>query len=61
MNPGKKLQFSSEGCYYINTGPRVRVYADADYTDFMYAIDRTNKLKVCVGEPCNCTIACPFC
>jgi hypothetical protein len=61
MNPGGKLQFSSEGCYYINTGPRVRVYADADYTDFMYALDRTNKLKVCVGEPCDCAILCAVC
>ena len=50
-NPGGKLQFSSPGCYYINTGPRVRVYADAGYEDFLYAIDRTNRLRVIVLEP----------
>jgi hypothetical protein len=49
-NPGGILQFSSPGCEYINTGPRVRVYVDDSFTDFEYAIDRTNQLRVCV-EP----------
>lgn len=45
-NPGGKLQFSSSGCYCINTGPRVRVYGDSDYEDFLYAIDETVRLCV---------------
>ncbi len=49
-NPGGVLQFSSPGCFYINTGPRVRVYADEAYEDFLYAIDKTVKLEVCVVE-----------
>jgi uncharacterized repeat protein (TIGR01451 family) len=49
-NPGGILQFSSPGCEYINTGPRVRVYVDDSFTEFEYAIDRTNQLRVCV-EP----------
>jgi len=49
-NPGGKLQFSSTGCYSINTGPRVRVYGDPDYEDFLYAIDRTVQLCVQVED-----------
>ena len=49
-NPGGKLQFSSTGCYCINTGPRVRVYGDLDYEDFLYAIDRTVQLCVQVED-----------
>ena len=45
-NPGGKLQFSSSGCYCINTGPRVRAYGDSDYEDFLYAIDDTVRLCV---------------
>ena len=48
-NPGRKLQFSSTGCYCINTGPRVRVYGDSGYEDFLYAIDKTVQLCVNVG------------
>jgi len=47
-NPAGKLQFSSPGCYCMNTGPRVRVYGDPDYEDFLYAIDRTIQLWVTV-------------
>jgi hypothetical protein len=51
-NPGGKLQFSSPGCLLINTGPRVRVYADDGYAneDFMYAVSRTNQLEVCAED-----------
>ncbi len=49
-NPGGKLQFSSAGTYWINTGPRVRVYGDSSYEDFLYAIDRTNQLSVLVED-----------
>ena len=45
-NPGHKLQFSSPGRYCINTGPRVRVYSDSGYEDFLYAIDKTVQLSV---------------
>ena len=45
-NPGGKLQFSSPDCYCINTGPRVRAYADSGYEDFLYAIDETVQLCV---------------
>jgi hypothetical protein len=55
VNPAGKYQFSSPGCLYINTGPRVRVYDDENTNgdpyekkDFQYAIDKTNQLKVCV-------------
>jgi len=55
LNPGGILQFSSPGCEYINTGPRVRVYDDEDgdgdpyeKKEFQYSIEDTNKLKVCV-------------
>jgi hypothetical protein len=49
-NPGGQLQFSSPGCLYINTGPRARVYEDETYHNrgFLYSIEDTNKLKVCV-------------
>ncbi len=47
-NPGGKLQFSSPGSYWINTGPRVRVYGDSGYEDFLYALDKTVQLCVCV-------------
>lgn len=47
-NPGHKLLFSTPGCYWINTGPRVRVYGDSGYEDFLYAIARTVQLCVCV-------------
>lgn len=49
-NPGRKLLFSSPGYYCINTGPRVRVYGDASYEEFLYAIDRTNQLCVHVMD-----------
>jgi len=49
-NPGRKLQFSSPGTYCINTGPRVRVYGDSNYENFLYAVDRTNQLCVIVEE-----------
>lgn len=45
-NPGGKLQFSSPGGYCINTGPRVRVYGDASFEDFLYAIEKTVQLFV---------------
>ncbi|UCH32048.1 MAG: hypothetical protein JSV05_01240 [Candidatus Bathyarchaeota archaeon] len=45
-NPGHKLQFSSPGIYWINTGPRVRVYGDSSYETFLYAIDKTVQLYV---------------
>ena len=45
-NPGRKLLFSAPGCYCINTGPRVRVYGDSGYEDFLYAIDKTVQLCV---------------
>jgi hypothetical protein len=50
INPGGILQFSSYGCYIVNTGPRVRVYEDGDYADdeFLYSWDWTNQLKICV-------------
>lgn len=47
-NPAGKLQFSSPGFNWINTGPRTRVYGDADFTDFLYAIDQTIQLGVMV-------------
>jgi len=48
-NPGGKLLFSSPGCYVINTGPRVRAYGSTYANeDFLYAVERTNTLKVCV-------------
>jgi len=49
INPGGILQFSSPGCNTVNTGPRVRVYGEsyAD-EDFMYSVDKTNQLHVCV-------------
>jgi uncharacterized repeat protein (TIGR01451 family) len=48
MNPGGQLQFSSEGCKLINTGPRVRAYGDSYANeDFLYAVSRTNQLEVC--------------
>jgi hypothetical protein len=50
MNPGGKLEFTSCGFTCINTGPRTRVYADADYNDFLYAIDRTIQLGVLVQK-----------
>jgi hypothetical protein len=50
INPGNKLAFSSPGYYLVNTGPRTRVYADAEFTDFMYAISRTIQLGVLVTE-----------
>jgi hypothetical protein len=49
-NPGRKLQFSSPGCYCINTGPRVRIYGDSEYEDFLYAIDKTVQLCVHVED-----------
>jgi hypothetical protein len=50
-NPGQVLQFSSPGFYWINTGPRVRAYGDANYMGFLYAIERTVQLGVNV---CAC-------
>ena len=48
-NPGGQLQFSSLGCTVINTGPRVRAYGESyDNEDFLYAVERTNTLRVCV-------------
>jgi hypothetical protein len=48
-NPGGQLEFTSLGCTVINTGPRVRAYGDTyDNEDFLYAVDRTNTLTVCV-------------
>ena len=49
-NPAGQLAFSSPGFQLINTGPRARVYADAAFTDFLYAIDKTNQLGVIVTE-----------
>jgi hypothetical protein len=58
INPGGQLQFSSPGCYTVNTGPRVRVYADLDgdgdpYEDeeFQYSVDKTNNLYICADCP----------
>jgi hypothetical protein len=53
MNPGGKLQFSSPGCMYINTGPRVRAYDGPEYLDeeFLWAVSKTNQLEVCVAYP----------
>jgi uncharacterized repeat protein (TIGR01451 family) len=49
-NPGGKLLFSSPGCTVINTGPRVRAYGNTySNEDFLYAIERTNTLTVCVS------------
>jgi len=49
-NPGGKLLFSSCGCYVINTGPRVRVYSGPTYAnnEFLFAVENTNQLTVCV-------------
>jgi len=47
-NPGGQLEFTGTGFEKINTGPRVRVYSDAAFTDFLYAIDRTIQLGVYV-------------
>ncbi len=48
-NPGGKLLFSSPGCFVINTGPRVRAYGNTyNDADFLYAVERTNTLTVCV-------------
>lgn len=49
-NPAGKLQFSSPGFQLINTGPRTRVYGDAGFTDFLYAIDQTIQLGVIVTK-----------
>jgi len=48
-NPGGVLQFSRADCKAINTGPRVRAYADSTYENeaFLYAIDKTVQLWVC--------------
>jgi hypothetical protein len=53
MNPGGKLQFSSPGCMYINTGPRVRAYDGPEYLDdeFLWSVSKTNQLEVCVAYP----------
>lgn len=49
MNPGGQLEFTSTGCNVINTGPRVRAYGETyDNEDFLYAVERTNTLTVCV-------------
>jgi hypothetical protein len=49
-NPGGQLEFTSPGCTVINTGPRVRAYGNTyNNEDFLYAVDRTNTLKVCVS------------
>ena len=51
QNPGGKLQFSSAGCYCINTGPRVRVYGDTwEDVDFLYSIEKSNQLLVNVTK-----------
>ena len=48
-NPGGQLEFTSSGCTVINTGPRVRAYGNTyNNEDFLYAVDRTNTLTVCV-------------
>ncbi|MBT0159180.1 hypothetical protein G4O51_04265 [Candidatus Bathyarchaeota archaeon A05DMB-2] len=47
-NPGGRLAFSSCGFEWINTGPRTRVYSDAAFADFLYAIDNTIQLGVTV-------------
>ena len=49
-NPAGILMFSSPGFEWINTGPRARVYADAAFTEFLYAIDNTVQLGVMVEE-----------
>lgn len=49
-NPGGVLMFSSPGFEWINTGPRARVYADAGFTNFLYAIERTVQLGVTVRK-----------
>jgi len=51
INPGGVLQFSSWGTNVINTGPRVRVWADGTYEDFLYSWTFTNQLTVVVEEP----------
>lgn len=55
MNLGRKLQFSSPGCYAINTGSRVRVYEDLNNNgdpyeneEFLYAVEKTNQLTICI-------------
>ncbi|MEM2021683.1 MAG: hypothetical protein QXP80_05615, partial [Zestosphaera sp.] len=52
QNPGGQLQFSSWGTYVINTGPRVRAYADEMYNNkaFLYSWDFTNQLTV-IAQP----------
>jgi uncharacterized repeat protein (TIGR01451 family) len=48
-NPGGQLEFTSQGCTVINTGPRVRAYGNTyNNIDFLYAVERTNTLTVCV-------------
>jgi hypothetical protein len=49
-NPAGKLEFTKPGFRTINTGPRVRVYEDAAFTDFLYALDRTVQLGVIVTK-----------
>lgn len=49
-NPGGVLMFSESGTCVINTGPRIRVYADAAFTDFLYAVDNTVQLTVIVND-----------
>ncbi len=49
-NPAGNLAFSSPGFQLINTGPRARVYGDAAFTDFLYAIDKTVQLGVIVTK-----------
>ena len=54
-NPGGQLLFSSWGTNVINTGPRVRAYADDTYADnqFLYSWDFTNQLTVIVAPTVN--------
>jgi len=50
INPGGQLQFTSwnEDGYTINTGPRVRIWADETYADFLYSWTFTNQLHLIV-------------
>ena len=55
MNPGGQLEFTSLGFKVINTGPRVRAYgATYGNEDFLYAVERTNTLTVCVNPLIPC-------
>ena len=52
LNPAGKLEFTSEGCTYINTGPVLRAWDSIELQkkNFEFAESFSNTLEVCVED-----------